>query len=734
MSERRTSTRILAAALAQNDDAKKQGSGGNSKDSISDDDGFEDSADDAQRTESESDEEYGHRPTKKQKLAPSAGKRGKPATNVQYRGKKGQKACVLSEMPLDILFEIFGRCPPQDLISLSRTSHVFRTHLLSDASRGIWKAAREHADGPPVGPGMTEQQWAHLLYGKAKCQSCGAPNIQRVDFGLQRRSCTRCLKYNLVVTSRFKTCFPDVDPSILDLLRYTHIGGHSHGHASSSCWYWRADIETVVAELAGLDRDIALRVSGARKKKSAFIAERTALIEAIEKHAQLCATWLDGAVSRREKERQDAVEKRRNDIKARFIALGYSERDVVSIEYESAVSQAAPLTDRGWKMIQSQLEAVVRDAKDRRLMAERQALVAKRRNIVVQLYDEYKRSLVPDQWRSLPRLYDLFKEPAFKSVLDCADDIEITTAHFDAAVQALPEIVLSIQATRTAEMMDLLKDEPTPTSQTPDQEPGEILPHPHSPESALAVFVCEQKCTGSRSSLRISFIGSQAAMAHQCKPPFTYHNNDTAPLKTVLQLSQRGISAACALVKLAGLDPEHATCAEMDQVDARFTCLACPVRKAGNQFIQTAYPWRAAVTHFVYTSAAHASPQWQSDPIFTDRAKRAEGVDTTLSWACNHCAHHLEKCETRAKVLEHVRTSHAIAEPAAPKDFFRLSDLDRTPTNVAAGAAAVTEYHCLACPNTKRLFILDGVQQHLKDKHKITSPIEDRDWRKAPKA
>ncbi|KAF7318792.1 Catabolite degradation [Mycena chlorophos] len=777
MSERRQSVRLSVAKAQKGASTSKaapaRAKSGTSnkaavvKESIRDDDWDDfDDEDEDEEMDSGSDVEYGkRRPAKKQKLNNSEKRGGKTRS-----AGKNKNECSLVEMPLDILFEILRRCPSQDLISLSRTSHLFRSHLLSQASSGIWKAAREYADGPPVGPGMSEQQWAHLIFGKARCQSCGAPNVQRVDFGLQRRTCTACLKENLVITSRFKSVFPDIERSILDLLRYTNIGGHANGHASHSRWYWHDDIVDMVRELESLERDVHVRVPGAFKKKEAFIADRKELIVAIVKasdhrqHSFDCTAncvnstpryALNGPRTLSTVVMKNGTKYRASDLtstfslKAKFLELGYVEADINAIRYQKGAEQATLLTERSWKLVRSPLEEKIKAAKASRLRSERHALVRRRRNVAEGLYNTYKRSLVPTQWRSLPRSRVVLAEPAFNDIIAAADDREVTEAHFQAAVDSLPEMILSLQAARSAHLLELIQAPHTAAAPT-DAEPGEVLPsppHPHSLDSALAVFICERKCTAGTSrwssSTIATYVGQEAAAAHHCHLWYDWQQHEAG--KTVFQLSPRGVQAAAALLESAGLD-NSATCAQMDALDARFLCKACSPRKSGSNFTYSAYPWRAAITHFEHAhwhESLGIVPKWELlDPARMESVKTTE-TDSTLSWACNHCVQHMNQCETRAKVAEHVEMMHGISNPAVGVDLFRLLDLEQAPATLYIPKEAVpppnlkAEYNCLQCAGEKpsartRLFLLDGVKSHLKAKHQVASPVEGRDWGKAP--
>nr|GAT56442.1 predicted protein [Mycena chlorophos] len=736
------STNKLAQASAKGGTSKKHAA---NKESISDDnldwDDFDEPEDADEEMDSRSDVEHGKPPPgKKQKLS-NSGQRG---DSTRFADKNQNKnKCLLVKMPLNILFEIFGLCHPQDLLSLSCTSHLLRTQLLSqtDPSRGVWKAAREYAQGPPVGPGMTESQWARLIFGKAWCQSCGAPNVQRVDFGLQRRACTTCLKENLVVTSEFKSTFPDIEPSVLDLLRYTNIG--ANGRAGKSRWYWHEDVDDMVRELESIERGDHVRVRGALKKEG-FIAGRKKLVKAISEHAKICGEWKLTAAHRRQEEKNEISRQRYNDLKAKFIELGYVEADINSIKGQKVAEQPTPLTERDWGRVRSQLEKTIEAAKSKRLYFERKAVVDKRRNVAEGLYNTYKFSLVPSQWRSLPPLWSFLAKPVFKDVIEAADDVEVTEAHFQAAVDSLPEMMISAQTARSAHLLELIQTPPTPPAPA-DAEPGEILPsppHPHSLDSALAVFVCKRKCRVAPSqwpgSAIPAYVGQEAAAAHHCEEPYSWIHG---PHNTVFQLSERGVLVASALLKSVGFD-DKATCAQMDTLDARFVCQVCPARKVSGKLTYWVYPWRAAITHFAHIHQAKPCvPQWKLlDPARTELVKGTE-TDSTLSWACNHCAQHAKQCETRAKVVQHVESIHAISNPSVAVDFFRLVDFDPIPATLHIPKEVMPpppplqdQYNCLQCVGGTRLFYFDGVKSHLKAKHKVDWPMEGRDWKKVPKA
>ncbi|KAJ6595671.1 hypothetical protein DFH09DRAFT_1135288 [Mycena vulgaris] len=687
----------------------------------------EDSDEEASDVESDA-SEYGKQPVKRQKLK-------KTTSSGKLLKRNGQSAtCYLTTIPLDVLLEIFIQLEPKDLILLARTNHAFRGQLLSRASNNIWKKARENIDGPDCPDDFSEQRWAHLLYAEAKCESCGARNIQRVDFGLRRRVCTRCLKANLVVTSSFSKHFPHLEDTILDLIPYTNIGGFAHGHPSRSKFYWKPDIENMTQKLAIHERDIHMRVIGARKRLEDFTAERIALVATAVEHAEICNDWSRQSAIRRQNEEILKCDQRSNAIKDKFVTLGYTEVDISCIRHHSSVRQTSQLTDRVWNKIYPELEPLIQATRDRRLKAERAALIAARTLLAEDIYKGYKKTLVPARWRYLPGLYEILQLPAFDIVVNAPDDVNVDLTHFKEAADALPGFVVSWAAIRKTELVQLIESVGTTSPGPLDAQDGLLSSvatlNTQSLDLATSVFACAQHPCSGYPAPRLAIIGWEAAAGHQCRLS-SYHFSSRAHnlIETILKFSKAGSTAAASLVTLAALNEKQATCTEMDGLDLRFLCLACPVRAApNNKQSYNAFSWRAAVSHFLAVN--HSAPLWRLlNNAETQQVKADEGSDPTLSWSCNHCPQFLDEYHTFSHITDHVKAVHAIVNPTAPADLFRYLDLPRPPVAFLAARPPILQYRCKRCPTgSKRTFKLDGVQSHLKDKHKVLNPVGNQDW------
>lgn len=93
-------------------------------------------------------------------------------------GRRNKPPGLIVTVPTDILLEIFGLLEPVDLLHLFGTHKAFRKVLSSNNAVSVWKSARVNRGGvPDCLPGMSEVEWADLLFGGSYCQECGRKGI-----------------------------------------------------------------------------------------------------------------------------------------------------------------------------------------------------------------------------------------------------------------------------------------------------------------------------------------------------------------------------------------------------------------------------------------------------------------------------------------------------------------------------------------------------------------------------
>jgi hypothetical protein len=249
------------------------------------------------------------------------------------------------------------------------------------------------------------------------------------------------------------------------------------------------------------------------------------------------------------------------------------------------------------------LEPIIKEARDQRLRLARDARIEARKRLAEEVYKGYKKTLVPAQWRLLPGLYEVLQLPAFNTVVYAPDDIDVELTRFEEAQNALPGFVVAWAASRKVELVRLINL--SHSSSDIQAEPTSTVANIQSLELATTVFACRnliglwQRCK----SENVALIGWEGAAGHHCSSHTFgssghYLNLSGSSTETLVDFSKRGSAAAASLVALAGLNASEATAAEMDTLDLRFLCLACPARFApGNKQTFDSFSWRTAVSN-----------------------------------------------------------------------------------------------------------------------------------------
>lgn len=252
-----------------------------------------------------------------------------------------------------------------------------------------------------------------------------------------------------------------------------------------------------------------------------------------------------------------------------------------------------------WNRIRPILEPNVLTKKNRRLAVERENIIRERQTIVAKLYTAYKKTLLPSQWRYLPRTFDICRFLPFRSILDEPNETRITEAHFDKAIACLPEMIASWTARRRAEILELC--EPILNSQ--DVEEGEVV---QSTDDSLELAICVFDCTACEAGItNIQFLGCSSipliswsgAVSHGCMRRGGYFYGPLEPVETKLRFSERGSSAARSLIQCVQLDEKFCVPDDMDKLDLRFFCSHCvPMEHRGRGYGRITFSWRDAVS------------------------------------------------------------------------------------------------------------------------------------------
>ena len=273
------------------------------------------------------------------------------------------------------------------------------------------------------------------------------------------------------------------------------------------------------------------------------------------------------------------------------------------------------------------MEQLVQERRDIRLLSERKALVNRRKKIVEDLYNAYRKTLVPLQLPSHPRVSDICRIPEFSQYIEAASTVDITAASFSGVMNQLPGIIIQWIESKKAGLRKLLTEAQSTLIGTPasaeaharlsltrDVPPmdevigmssatGHVPASAHRPappqssESAdilhlaTAVFSCGSIGTACSSSKL--FIGWPEASTHHCRGYYALAHHEEP--QTKLQV-HRAAATAASIVKAAGLPVLTTTAAEMDERNLRFMCATCPARHhAKNVYGKPVFTWRSAV-------------------------------------------------------------------------------------------------------------------------------------------
>ncbi|KAG2114621.1 uncharacterized protein F5147DRAFT_677454 [Suillus discolor] len=637
-------------------------------------------------------------------------------------GRKKKTLSLIVTMPIDILFEIFGLLEPTDLLHLSRTTKAFRKVLLSNNAVSVWKAARVKRGGVPnCMPGMSEVEWANLLFGGSQCYVCGTKGIMRVDFGIRRRACTSCLKKNLVYKPNFSSTFPSLDPIIMDLTPFTNIGGWAHGHASGSKFFWSDDILKVAAQLGMYQKDVHMFKPGAKKRLEDFKQSRKRYVHSVFNHVTVCDAWVNRDREHRQLTVTELRKQNKELIKTRLTRLGHDTNDVARMLHNRDYAIDKELTDARWKRLLPRIERNLSELKEQWHM-----------------FDNYVRQLQ----RGPAPPFEFFLErcdvgdfingpPAMKPESD------ISACH--AFADKFPEFCTGyVHQTKLALIQSLGSFSGISQDTLALQNQGINTPEEIILQLATSIF----QCAASRS---LPLITWDKVQYHKCH---TYRAWSTMKVACTFSISQSGILAARSLLRLVGLDVKTTAATTMDQLQHLFFCSNCPPKQENGGSYRMAMDWRRSVIHCVEQS--HREPRWEllsAAQLQVIRGSRAPEYPkaTDPVWYCNQCDRHNGKPVNKATVIDHIRWhgttvpkqgvdfsyDMAPVEPPPGMKFFISPQLPRPSTKFRLPTKPQppnNDYRCIHCNRSQRCFILDGVKQHIKHKHKVGSPVEGTDF------
>ncbi|KAH9857187.1 hypothetical protein C2E23DRAFT_378040 [Lenzites betulinus] len=372
----------------------------------------------------------GRRPPAKRprKSAPADLGGGNWSGKAKALGPKSRRRILskLVDMPLDILFEIFGHLHPHDLLNLSRTTKALRNVLMQRSAISVWRHAREGVeDLPECPPDLTEPAYANLLFDH-HCHFCVKARVMTTLWTCRSRACKSCLKEHFVQLFDVLVSARQYMPARLD--------GHHPIKTSSMVpmeYHYnkllipKKDSEELIASIKECEGD-----ETALKELE---KERCLAIEDLKDSAAKLSEWQIKQNHQRTMDLIDLRVRRRKQIIERLCMLGYGE-DLKWMTYDRVdqfiehplVKQPKELTDRIWNNIREPMLAFAEEARTERLMYQRCVHYTDRLNFVrnTVAYFLAQRPL----WDVSPSVADFsYYTAGFRAMLDA-----VPTAHFQA--------------------------------------------------------------------------------------------------------------------------------------------------------------------------------------------------------------------------------------------------------------------------------------------------------------
>ncbi|KAG2055235.1 hypothetical protein BDR06DRAFT_954429 [Suillus hirtellus] len=651
------------------------------------------------------------------------------ALAAKRSGRRKKSLSLIVTVPIDILLEIFGLLEPVDLSHLFHAHKAFRKVLSSNHAVSVWKAARVNRGGvPDCMPGMSEVEWADLLFDGSDSQECGKKRVWDIDFGMRRRVCQPCLNENLVCKSAFPFVFPEYyDPIILDLIPFSSIGVEDHDHdyiVDLGCkFFWSDDIEQMAKEL-----EVYLK-PGAEQALEDFKQSRKKYVDSDSNHIAVCEAWVTNDRAQQSLHAHELRSQNTKLFEARLVDLGHDAEDVERMfDHHHYGVLDKEFTDARWKRLIPKVERKLAQLQEEWRLEKQRRVSSVRESALLTMYDKYVWSLPqgiippPGDFLELCDIAEFIKSPPTRGTKSDAFDAKI------------PEFCAEYMHKKKLELTRLLILSTDAVQDTTAlQNQGINPPSDMLLQLATSVF----QCTYPQSFPLITWdkVKYHGRSSHSRRPRSSCAMTmSTSPC--TFSVSKRGVAAACSLLSLVGLDANTTTATTMDDL----------------QSYRMAMNWRQSVFHYVGDqSPSHEEPRWEllstaQLQVIQSRTIPEYPAATQQVWRCNKCDVYHRDSTTKAKVIKHMRSRHGSTTPTEGINFsYDQSVIEKPPpgtkffvtpqikkplkpsTTQKSKPSTKSVYRCKHCNGLDRTFVLEGVKQHIKVKHGIKSPHEGPD-------
>ncbi|KAF5358484.1 hypothetical protein D9756_001346 [Leucocoprinus leucothites] len=505
----------------------------------------------------------------------------------RVKGRRGHLQ-FMTEMPMDVLYEILISLDPIDLLHLSWASKALHSIVMGKPSRHIWEAAFKDLytsphPPPPCPSDLNPAQYARLLFDK-RCMECNSPHGSHVVWPHRLRVCANCLEGDrfTALTSPYRFW------SVVPIMR-TFVHGRYQTFVLAS------EFNELKAKMDSMNSN--------SEEYRTFMKERGKWVSARRQDEWKFAQWQREQKRGRKNELEEMRIKRRDLIVHKLTELGWGAELELLNEHQlwtfPGMRVAKPLTDRAWEALCPELIDHLEAVQALRLEQEKQDRVARRGDDLAQKIVTW--SMDKSQLDALPQVLDFALSEPFKSMLLNEADEELK----------LNDLELFGEFDRFLENWNGLRDQflisltpfSSQASESDAKGKGKAKASPTVLDLATTFFQCPG-CTEPISYPRV--------LAHECLHTFSVQSNrrDADPEHLAmlsngshyrpwlcdaqdLIFDQEASSIAKMVVKECGENPDEATAERMDELDCRLECLRCAEPKKGRLVMK----WRMAILH-----------------------------------------------------------------------------------------------------------------------------------------
>ncbi|KAJ6520313.1 hypothetical protein C8R45DRAFT_954725 [Mycena sanguinolenta] len=577
-----------------------------------------------------------------------------PISSDRKPQRKRGKLRFMTEVPLDVLFEIFGKLLPVDLLNLSCATKALRDILLRKSAAFVWKQAFLNVPdpGPPPRPDdLNEPQYANLLWRK-HCFFCGV-STQLVLWQCRVRACEACVD----------------SPKFTDVNNGVALGPQiALGMAKTLCpRTWHRPRSRSIRTYVCLTSDLMAIQKRLEELGTNPDTQEFEVNADTEEYARQCREILATKdQTNRRVERKNKIDARKNAIVAKLEKLGWNtelanfatKRQLLALP---DVNQNKELTERTWANIEPGLVEFLVEAKRQRL--ERQWINVLRDR--VRTLNRAAHQLL-DAMSLLDRLSipDLCIMPEYRAILERpAADPERPEADpptEEDFADALAHLSEQSDEWRKSNIDTLLGLLPSGSKKQGKKRLD---------ASILDLCTTFFRCHSCREPICYPRILKHACLRNRQSSEETEDDENEDLLVKALSHApwvhgQEGIAfdteasnITSMLITLCGQDPKTLTTAAMDNVDSRFECVRCAHPTKGKLVMA----WRMALLHELedhYGDPIEATSYRLLDPDEVIAAKEREAKSKKQppsGFVCPGC----ERTPNSEVVMqEHINWSH----------------------------------------------------------------------------